>query len=153
MTDDIQTEVRAAWLYYIEGLTQAEIASRLRLTRLRVNRLLAVARESGLVSIAINSRLQSCMKLERALVRGFGLRDAIVVPTAADPAEIAGQVGRGGGRVRFAPRRARAIRRVRRWLGQHAARNGPAPQAWPASRPHRYLDDGRAHLRNRDQYI
>ena len=40
MSDD-QVLVRVAWLYYMEGLTQDRIASRLRLTRLRVNRLLA----------------------------------------------------------------------------------------------------------------
>jgi len=97
MTDETQTAVRAAWLYYIEGLTQAEVATRLDLTRLRVNRLLAEARQSGLVSIAINSRLDSCVRLERQLVARFALKDALVVPTARDPGEIAGHLGRAAG--------------------------------------------------------
>ena len=97
MPEDAQTQVRAAWLYYMEGLTQAEIADRLRMTRLRVNRLLVEARSSGLVNITINSRLESCVRLERALVETFGLQDAVVVPTPHDPAQVPAQIGRAAG--------------------------------------------------------
>ena len=51
-----QLEVRAAWLYYMEGLTQADIARRLGTTRLRINRILVDARHNGLVGITLNSR-------------------------------------------------------------------------------------------------
>jgi DNA-binding transcriptional regulator LsrR (DeoR family) len=94
MPEDPQTQVRAAWLYYMEGLTQAEIADRLKMTRLRVNRLLVEARGSGLVNITINSRLDNCVRLERALVEAFGLKEAIVVPSPADPAQMSVQIGK-----------------------------------------------------------
>ncbi|CAN7503152.1 sugar-binding transcriptional regulator [Bosea sp. LjRoot237] len=97
MPEEAQTQVRAAWLYYVEGLTQAEIAERLKMTRLRVNRLLAEARSSGLVNITINSRLESCVRLERALVTEFGLKDAVVVPSPADPNQVAAQIGKAAG--------------------------------------------------------
>ncbi len=97
MPEETQTQVRAAWLYYMEGLTQAEIASRLKMTRLRVNRLLVEARSSGLVNITINSRLESCVRLERALVAAFGLKQAIVVPGPADPGQTAAQIGKAAG--------------------------------------------------------
>ena len=97
MPEDAQTQVRAAWLYYMEGLTQGEIADRLKMTRLRVNRLLVEARGSGLVNITINSRLESCVRLERALVETFGLQDVVVVPTPDDPAQVPGQIGRAAG--------------------------------------------------------
>lgn len=97
MPEEAQTQVRAAWLYYVEGLTQAEIAERLKMTRLRVNRLLAEARSSGLVSITINSRLESCVRLERALVSEFGLKAAVVVPSPADPEQVAAQIGKAAG--------------------------------------------------------
>ncbi|MCP4564229.1 MAG: sugar-binding transcriptional regulator [Bosea sp.] len=97
MPEDAQTQVRAAWLYYMEGLTQAEIADRLKMTRLRVNRLLVEARGSGLVNITINSRLESCVRLERALVETFGLQDAVVVPTPDDLAQVSAQIGRAAG--------------------------------------------------------
>lgn len=97
MPEDAQTQVRAAWLYYKEGLTQAEIADRLKMTRLRVNRLLVEARSSGLVNITINSRLESCVRLERALIESFGLQDAVVVPTPDDPLQVSAQIGRAAG--------------------------------------------------------
>jgi lsr operon transcriptional repressor len=97
MPEEAQTQVRAAWLYYVEGLTQAEIAERLKMTRLRVNRLLAEARSSGLVNITINSRLESCVRLERALVTEFGLKDAVVVPSPADSEQVAAQIGKAAG--------------------------------------------------------
>lgn len=97
MPEDPQTEVRAAWLYYMEGLTQSEIADRLKMTRLRVNRTLVEARGNGLVNITINSRLASCVRLERALVDAFGLKDAVVVPTPANAEQIAPQIGKAAG--------------------------------------------------------
>jgi DNA-binding transcriptional regulator LsrR (DeoR family) len=89
-----QTQIRAAWLYYMEGLTQADIAKQLRLTRLRVNRILAQARENGFVSIKINSRLDDCVRLERLLVEECGLRHAVVVPTPKDRDLLAPVIGR-----------------------------------------------------------
>jgi lsr operon transcriptional repressor len=97
MPEDAQIQVRAAWLYYMEGLTQAEIADRLKTTRLRVNRLLVEARSSGLVNITINSRLESCVRLERGLVEAFGLREAIVVPTPADAEQVPALIGKAAG--------------------------------------------------------
>ena len=67
--DDEQLRVRVAWLYFMEGLTQADIATRLGITRLRANRLLGEARESGLVNIQVNARLADCVALERAAGR------------------------------------------------------------------------------------
>jgi lsr operon transcriptional repressor len=92
-----QTIVRAAWLYYMEGLTQDRVAARLGITRLRVNRLLGEARASGLVGITINSQLASCLALEDELKRVCGLREAVVVPTPEDAALLPALVGRAAG--------------------------------------------------------
>ncbi|HUP28735.1 MAG TPA: sugar-binding transcriptional regulator [Usitatibacter sp.] len=94
---DDQALVRAAWLYYMEGLTQDRVAARLGITRLRVNRLLGEARSSGLVGITINSRLASCLALEEDLRRRCGLRDAVVVPTPEDAAMVPALLGRAAG--------------------------------------------------------
>jgi DNA-binding transcriptional regulator LsrR (DeoR family) len=91
---DAQLQVRVAWLYYMENKTQAEIAERLGLTRLRVKRMIAEARESGLVSITLSSRLESCIALEQELCRAVGLRDAVIVPTPDDPELISTLLGR-----------------------------------------------------------
>ena len=44
-----EAKVRAAWLYYVEGLTQEQIAEALGLSRIKVIRMLAAARSEGLV--------------------------------------------------------------------------------------------------------
>lgn len=93
-TDDEQLRVRVAWLYFMEGLTQADIAARLGITRLRANRLLGEARTSGLVSIQVNSRLSDCVALERQLVAETALRDAVVVPTPSEPDQVPVVLGR-----------------------------------------------------------
>ena len=54
--DDLQIMSRAAWLYYVGGLNQEETANRLGMTRARVNKLLQLAKEAGIVSISIDSR-------------------------------------------------------------------------------------------------
>lgn len=94
---DKALETRVAWLYFMENMTQAEIAGKLGMTRLRVNRILVEARTSGLVSIAINSRFATCIKLEQILVREFGLKDAVIVPTPDDPDLIPSLLGQAAG--------------------------------------------------------
>src|SRR5688572_23684825 len=96
-SDDDQTQVRVAWLYYMEGLTQAEVAERLTITRLRVNRLLVVARANGLVNIWLSSSLAGCIRLERALVKECGLKGVVIVPTPRQLDLVAAVIGRAAG--------------------------------------------------------
>src|SRR5438552_4018052 len=94
MIDEKQTEVRAAWLYFMEGLTQAEIARRLGTTRLRMNRIPVAARRNGLVGITLNSELASCVALEQEFIRDFRLKAAVIVPTPADEEQVPMILGR-----------------------------------------------------------
>lgn len=71
---------KAAWLYHVEGLTQAEIGERMNLTRRRVNELLAAALEQGIVRISFSSPLVESVELESRLRDRFGLDDAVVMP-------------------------------------------------------------------------
>jgi DNA-binding transcriptional regulator LsrR (DeoR family) len=81
---DEQQATRAAWLYFVAGLTQAQIGKKLGINRIRVNRLLAEAREQGLVQIRITGRMAECVGLEQRLAERFHLDDVVVVPTPAD---------------------------------------------------------------------
>jgi lsr operon transcriptional repressor len=94
MTGEQQIEVRAAWLYFMEGLTQAEVARRLGTTRLRINRILVEARRNGLVGITLNSELASCVALEQQMIRDFKLKAAVIVPTPEDDEQIPVILGR-----------------------------------------------------------
>lgn len=90
---DEQRRTRIAWLYYVEGLTQAEIAELLGISRVKVVRDLQICRQTGLVQIQINGRLAPCVALERALVKRYGLTQAVVVPSPHDPAHLPATLG------------------------------------------------------------
>lgn len=92
--DQIDLVARAAWLYHMEGLTQAQIADRLMLTRRRVNEMLAQALREGVVKVSFNGTMADCAELEGKLRGRFALEDAIVVPTPADPAQLHEILGR-----------------------------------------------------------
>lgn len=74
--------VRVAWACEIEGLTQAEAAERFGVTRLRVNRALAEARNRGIVRVYINSAYSPCADAELKLKNKFNLSDAHVAPVS-----------------------------------------------------------------------
>jgi DNA-binding transcriptional regulator LsrR (DeoR family) len=78
-------QARVAWYYYLGGMTQQEIASRLGLTRLRVNRIVGQVRAEGLVRIEVNLPLADCVALEERLKGRYSLDDVMVVPTIPDP--------------------------------------------------------------------
>lgn len=82
---EAQLQTRAAWYYYIGGLTQQEIADRLGLTRLRVNKIVNQARADGLVRIEIQMPFASCVALEEKLKARFALDEVSVVPSVPDP--------------------------------------------------------------------
>ncbi len=91
---DQQLMVKASWLYHVEGLTQAQIAERMLLTRRKVNEVLAAALHQGIVRITFNSPMAANVELEAELRSRFGLRDVVIVPTPADQAHIPVVVGR-----------------------------------------------------------
>ncbi len=89
--------VRVAWLYYIEGLTQKEIADMLDISRIKVTRILNKAKKEGLVYIDIIDPLTNCLQIERDLKDAFGLKDAMVVPRVDSSIEkIKNSLGRAG---------------------------------------------------------
>jgi deoxyribonucleoside regulator len=93
-----EMRVRAAWLYYVEGLTQQATAKLLKINRVQVTRLLAEARKRGEVDIRINASISSIIEVERAVEHAFGIAKVMIAPMASeelDPtkaiASIAGQ--------------------------------------------------------------
>ncbi|MHA1565567.1 MAG: sugar-binding transcriptional regulator [Alphaproteobacteria bacterium] len=88
---------RAAWLYYIEGLTQEQVAQKLNKSRLKITRTLADCRDLGVVQFRINSKLADCIELERRLETELGLTEAVVVPHSDDPENLAAAIGNAAG--------------------------------------------------------
>jgi DNA-binding transcriptional regulator LsrR (DeoR family) len=81
---DAELKARAAWHYYVEGLTQEKISELLGVGRIKVHRILSAAREEGVVQFRISDTVVECVVLEQKLKERFGLGQAIVVPAAAD---------------------------------------------------------------------
>lgn len=87
---------RVAWLYYNHDLTQQAIGDRLGISRNKVLRLLARAREEGIVQIRVAHPSIRYMELEERLTGEFPCREAIVVPAGDSPEqtrEALGQIG------------------------------------------------------------
>ncbi|WP_428698181.1 sugar-binding transcriptional regulator [Stappia sp.] len=88
---NLQLRIRAAWIYYIEGRTQNEVAQTLGVNRVAVTRLLSEARRRGEVVIRIKSSLGPIVELQRKLEKAFGFDKAIVAPfsdPAGDPTRV-----------------------------------------------------------------
>lgn len=84
---------QVAWAYHVEGLTQSEVATKLKVTRLRVNKSIAEAWRRGMVRISFNTRYASCADAEAALRERFGLRRAYVAPSPESPERVQTMVG------------------------------------------------------------
>lgn len=82
IADDADREqlVRVAWYYYRDNLTQAEIAQRLHVSRPTVARLLERARQSGIVTIDINTTGVGGLELAADLRSRYRLKDVVIVP-------------------------------------------------------------------------
>lgn len=81
---DERLTLRAAYLYYRAELTQAQVAERLGVSRIKVGRLLASAQRRGIVQIRITHPLSRVTEAEVALERRYGLRDAVVATAASE---------------------------------------------------------------------
>ncbi|MFN3614294.1 MAG: sugar-binding domain-containing protein, partial [Rubrimonas sp.] len=87
-----ELRARAAHLYFVAGLTQQAVGDRLGLSRMKVNRLLAEARERGIVRIEIAAPNAGRIALEGALAARFGLDFVLVAPSDAGPAATLSEV-------------------------------------------------------------
>jgi deoxyribonucleoside regulator len=76
---DYRLCVRAAMLYYQAGLTQSEIGARLGYSRIKINRVLGLARTHGILEVQVKVPAGWHVETETELIRVFGLRDAVVV--------------------------------------------------------------------------
>jgi deoxyribonucleoside regulator len=74
--------ILAARLYFVDGLGQAEIGKLVHVSQSKVSRMLALARERGLVRVTVPEYESRHKALERQLKQQFGV-DAVVIRTAA----------------------------------------------------------------------
>ncbi|WP_084714350.1 sugar-binding transcriptional regulator [Thioclava pacifica] len=78
---------RAAWLYYVGGLTQDQIATELGVSRQRAQRLVSKAMTEGLIHVRLEHRIAGCLALEAELKRRFDLKTVRVAPRLGEGAD------------------------------------------------------------------
>jgi DNA-binding transcriptional regulator LsrR (DeoR family) len=83
--DELRLMIRAALLYYEEGMTQNQTAKSLGVSRVKVTRLIAKAKSLGIVEIRINQPPGFFVEQEQALIQKFNLKDAMVTLDFEDP--------------------------------------------------------------------
>jgi DNA-binding transcriptional regulator LsrR (DeoR family) len=90
--------IRAAWLHYAAGLTQAEVAARLGVPNVKAHRLIARAAQSGAIKVTIDGDVAECIVLESKLAARHGLDYCEVVPDLHEvglPLKALGVAGAG----------------------------------------------------------
>lgn len=79
---DRATLVKISDLYYMHGLTQQEISNIAHIHRTEISRILKVARDEGVVSIAINPETTAVSQLIDFFKQKYNLREAVIVPAS-----------------------------------------------------------------------
>ena len=93
---DHSLTVRAAWLHYVGGLTQAAVAKKLGVPSVKAHRMIAKAVADGLVKVSIDGDVVECIELEAELCRTYGLNVCEVAPDLGEeglPLRTLAQVG------------------------------------------------------------
>ncbi|WP_417772178.1 sugar-binding transcriptional regulator [Stappia sp.] len=72
--------IRAAWMSFVGGATQGEIATRLGISTAKVHRLIAHAQRTGLVRFQIVGRPADCLAVEADLVTEHKLSSCLIAP-------------------------------------------------------------------------
>ena len=92
-SDELRLMARVARLYYERKVRQADIAAQLDLSQASVSRLLKRAEEEQIVRITVSVPHGAFTELEEELETQYGLKEAIVVDSGADEAEILRNLG------------------------------------------------------------
>ncbi|HEY1996502.1 sugar-binding transcriptional regulator [Paraburkholderia sp.] len=98
--EKLDLATRAAWLYYVAGNTQNEIAEKLQVSRPVAQRLVAFAVEKNLIRVRVDHQLADCLSLAEQLSKRYGLTMCEVVPVDSDtPEEIDRKLAVAGAQV------------------------------------------------------
>jgi len=88
--------IRAAWLHYVGGLTQARVAQRLGVPSVKAHRLIARAVATGAVKVTIEGAIVECIELEQALSARYALETCEVAPDLDEPGQPLRTLGVAG---------------------------------------------------------
>lgn len=78
---------RAAWMYYVYGVNQDEIANTMGVSRQRVQRLISLALKENLVNFTINHNIVECQQLSINLKNKYNLSIVEVAPSISETSQ------------------------------------------------------------------
>ena len=73
--------MKIAWLYYMENMTQQQIADKLVISRMKVIKFLNQAKAEGIVQFKINRDVENRSRIEKELIDKYDLKDVFIIPT------------------------------------------------------------------------
>lgn len=88
LQEETELAARAAWLHFVGGLTQSEVAVRLGVSGTRAHRLIVKAQGLGFVHISVDASAAPCVELENTLIDAFGLTMCRVAMDLGEPGPI-----------------------------------------------------------------
>ncbi|MDR3069789.1 MAG: hypothetical protein LBU38_02100 [Propionibacteriaceae bacterium] len=91
---ELQEQVRVARMYYLEEQSKSDIAKTLGISRFKVARILAQAREDGVVSITIKDMAPINWELSRQLANHWNIKALVTDSERGTQAEVRKAVGR-----------------------------------------------------------
>ena len=92
-----RNRMRIAWMYYVEGLTQNEIAEKLGIGRVTVVRNINEAIRQREVKVWLEGEIADCTALEHELKQALKLDDVVVVPAPSSPVALSKSIGVAAG--------------------------------------------------------
>jgi DNA-binding transcriptional regulator LsrR (DeoR family) len=104
--------IRAAWLYYVHGLNQAEVAAHLGISRVKVHRLIALAHQQSWVKVFVEGSTTEGLALEQSAKQLFNLQLCTVAPSDVDGLALGPEAG-------FRSLGAAAARYLHQYLERH----------------------------------
>lgn len=90
MSFDKYIVTKVSWCYYMERMTQEQIADYVGISRFKVIKMLEQARAENIVQFRISGSGVNCLKIEQALKKQYNLKDALVIP--APPQNLADSI-------------------------------------------------------------
>lgn len=95
-TTQLNLATKAAWLSYVGGYTQTQVAKRLNVSAAKANRLIAYAHANNVVKIFIEGEIVECVELEEQLIETYGLNSCSVVPAIDNDIDVFETIGTVG---------------------------------------------------------
>ncbi len=75
---------KITWYYYANDMTQQEIAEHLGISRMKVVKALNKAKSDGMIKFTIEHQALDKMNLENALIKKYGLKEILIMPSTPD---------------------------------------------------------------------